>query len=137
MSVLKPDRKESKVQFMESSLNLVTLTIKVCKKFPKSITFYVSVPTVNAAKSVYNNLKRGNSIIPTDQIQAQKRLEYFELAKVDLQVLSSEMDIACEMQGDSIAEGTLTDWFSLLDDSIRLVNAQIKNDKVRFKGLPL
>lgn len=137
MSVLKNNRKESKVQFMETSLKLVLLTIKVCKKFPKSITFYVSLPTVNAAKSVYNNLKRGNSIIPTDQAHAQKRIEYFELAKSELQVLSSEMDIAYEMQGDSIAEGTLVDWFGLLDDSIRLVTAQIKNDKVRFKSLPL
>lgn len=137
MSVLKRNRKESRVQFMQTALDLSVTTIDICKKFPKSLTFYVSIPTVTAAKKVYSSLKRGNRRIPTNQEQLKKRLNYFEEAQDWLQELSSEMDIAYAFQHDNIAEGNCVRWFTLLDDAINLVNAQIKNDKARFKDLPL
>ena len=51
-------------------------------------------------------------------------------------VLSSEMDLAYELQKDNIKESAITKWHDLLADSYKLITAQIKSDKARFQDLP-
>lgn len=136
MSVIKSKRGKSSVQFMQTGLDLVNHTISIVRKFPKSVTFYISVPTANAAKEMYANLKKGNSIIPQTKHELERRLDYFQDAYASLQVLSSEIDMAVEHQIDEIAEGNILRWLELLDKEERLIRAQIKGDKERYKNLP-
>lgn len=136
MSVIKSKRKDSKVQFVQTTLELATYTVELCRKFPKSLTFYVSQPAVQAAKGAYANVKQANSVFPKTQKDLQRRVEYFQAARRELMVLSSEMDLAYELQKDNIKEASITKWHDLLADSYKLITAQIKSDKARFQDLP-
>ena len=136
MSVIKSKRKDSKVQFMQTTLELAAYTVELCRKFPKSLTFYVSQPAVQAAKGAYANVKRGNSIFPKTQKDLEKRMDLFQAARRELMVLASEMDLAYELQKDNMKESSITKWHSLLADSYKLITAQIKSDKARFQDLP-
>lgn len=136
MSVIKSKRKDSKVQFMQTTLELAAYTVELCRKFPKSLTFYVSQPAAQAAKGAYANVKRANSVFPKTQKDLEKRIELFQAARRELMVLSSEMDLAYELQKDNIKESAITKWHDLLADSYKLITAQIKSDKARFQDLP-
>lgn len=136
MSVIKSKRKDSKVQFMQTTLELAAYTVELCRKFPKSLTFYVSQPAAQAAKGAYANVKRANSVFPKTQKDLEKRMELFQAARRELMVLSSEMDLAYELQKDNIKESAITKWHDLLADSYKLITAQIKSDKARFQDLP-
>lgn len=135
ISVIKAKRKPSSVQFIQTALDLSIYTIQRVRKFPKALTFFVSVPTVNAAKSMYANVKRANSIYPTSKHELDLRIGYFKSAYADLQVLSTEVDIAVSIQGHNLTENVIIDWYRLIDDEMNLLKAQIKNDKARFKNL--
>lgn len=136
MSVIKSKRKDSKVQFMQTTLELAAYTVELCRKFPKSLTFYVSQPAAQAAKGAYANVKRANSVFPKTQKDLEKRIDLFQAARRELMVLSSEMDLAYELQKDNIKESAITKWHDLLADSYKLITAQIKSDKARFQDLP-
>ena len=136
MSVIKSKRKDSKVQFMQTTLELAAYTVELCRKFPKSLTFYVSQPAAQVAKGAYANVKRANSVFPKTQKDLEKRMELFQAARRELMVLSSEMDLAYELQKDNIKESAITKWHDLLADSYKLITAQIKSDKARFQDLP-
>lgn len=135
ISVIKAKRKSSSVQFIQTALDLSIYTIQRVRKFPKALTFFVSVPTVNAAKSMYANVKRANSIYPTSKHELDLRIGYFKSAYADLQVLSTEVDIAVSIQRHNLTENVIIDWYRLIDDEMNLLKAQIKNDKARFKNL--
>lgn len=136
MSVIKSKRKDSKVQFMQTTLELAAYTVELCRKFPKSLTFYVSQPAAQAAKGAYANVKRANSIFPKTQKELEKRIDLFQSARRELMVLSSEIDMAYELQKDELKEKAIIRWHSLLAESFKLITAQIKSDKARFKDLP-
>ena len=136
MTVTKSKRKESNVQFLQTTLELVLFTIQTCRKFPKGLTFYVSQPTVQAAKQVYANLKRGNSIFPKTQAELDRRIAYMQRARLDLYVLATEIDIAYELQKENLKETAIVNWYKLLNESYKLITAQIKSDKGRFQNLP-
>ena len=136
MSVIKSKLKDSKVQFMQTTLELAAYTVELCRKFPKSLTFYVSQPAAQAAKGAYANVKRANSVFPKTQKDLEKRIDLFQAARRELMVLSSEMDLAYELQKDNIKESAITKWHDLLADSYKLITAQIKSDKARFQDLP-
>ena len=135
MTVLKNKREPSRVQFLQTAMDLAIHTITTVRRFPKSLTFYVSVPTADAAKSVYANLKRANSIFPTTKRELEMRVEYLKRAKAEIQVLSTEVDFAYCMMKDEMKENNVIRWYELIDQEEKLISAQIKNDKARYKHL--
>lgn len=64
MSVLKSQRGESAVQFLDTARELEIYTIKQCAKFPKRYMFLITKDIVALASAVYNadcqNIARHN-----------------------------------------------------------------------------
>ena len=79
MSVPKSKRKDSKVQFLQTQLDLVLKTIEVCKRLPKSITFNISIPTADAAREAYHHARVGNSIFPKTKIEPINNTEFLKI----------------------------------------------------------
>lgn len=134
MSVIKSKRSTSDMEFLATARKLQIYTIQKCVNFPKRYTFYVSQPLANAATRVYEDVKRGNSIYPLNQHEAQIRRDYFLHANAELQSIISQLEVAQELFG--IDMETLKYWIEIVDTEIRLVKAVIKNDRTRYKNLP-
>ena len=96
MSVLKSQRGESAVQFLDTARELEIYTIKTCAKFPKRYMFLITKDIVALASAVYNNTKAANSIYVTTADDARLRREYITKANCNLQCLLSQIDIAHE-----------------------------------------
>jgi len=134
MSVIKSKRSVSEMEFIATARKLEIHTIKKCVNFPKRYTFYVSQPLANAATRVYENVKKGNSIYPTNQHEVQMRRDYFLIAHAELQSMISQLEVAAELFG--IDADAMKYWMELIDSEIKLVKAVLKNDRARYKELP-
>lgn len=137
MSVLKKDRGESAVQFLETARNLEIFTLRTCAKFPKRYTFLITAEIAQLSRSIYNNVKSANSIFPTNQSEVQMRRNFFTKANCDLQCLVSQLDIAKTMFGEEVKVGTWCQWMDLIEEEAKLISAIKKIDKERYKDLPL
>lgn len=137
MSVLKKDRGESAVQFLETARNLEIFTLRACAKFPKRYTFLITAEIAQLSRSIYNNVKSANSIFPTNQSEVQMRRNFFTKANCDLQCLVSQLDVAKVMFGEEVKVGTWCQWMDLIEEEAKLISAIKKIDKERYKDLPL
>ena len=134
MSVPKPQRNQSEMEFLQTARALQIFTIRRCKAFPKRFTFYISVPLANSATRVYENVKRGNSVNPGNQHEAQIRRDYFVRAIAELNSLVSQVEIAAEMFG--VAPETMREWMGMVKREIDLVKGVMDSDRRRYKKLP-
>ena len=134
MSVIKSKRSVSEMEFIATARKLEIHTIKKCVNFPKRYTFYVSQPLAAAATRVYENVKKGNSIYPTNQHEVQMRRDFFLIAHAELQSMISQLEVAAELFG--IDADAMKYWMELIDTEIKLVKAVLKNDRTRYKDLP-
>ena len=134
LAVIKSKRSTSEMEFLATARKLEIYTIQKCVNFPKRYTFYVSQPIANAATRIYEDVKRGNSVYPTNQHEAQLRRDYFLSAYAELQSMISQLEVAQELFG--IEPDTLKYWMEMVDAEISLVRAVLKNDRARYKGLP-
>ena len=134
MSVIKSKRSVSEMEFIATARKLEIHTIKKCVNFPKRYTFYVSQPLAAAATRVYENVKKGNSIYPTNQHEVQMRRDFFLIAHAELQSVISQLEVAAELFG--IDADAMKYWMELIDTEIKLVKAVLKNDRTRYKDLP-
>ena len=137
MSVLKMDRGESAVQFLETARNLEIFTLRTCAKFPKRYTFLITAEIAQLSRSIYNNVKSANSIFPTNQSEVQMRRNFFTKANCDLQCLVSQLDVAKVMFVEEVKAGTWCQWMDLIEEEAKLISAIKKIDKERYKDLPL
>ena len=134
MSVVRSARSTSEVQFLYTARELQIYTVRKCVGFPKRYTFYVSQPIAAIATRIYEDVKRANSIYPTNQHEVQLRRDYFIHAGAELQNLVSQVEVAYELfQFDA---NIMTRWMELVDTEIRLLKAVVKSDKSRYKDLP-
>lgn len=122
------------MEFIATARKLEMHTIRKCVNFPKRYTFYVSQPLAAASTRVYENVKKGNSIYPTNQHEVQMRRDYFLVAHAELQSMVSQLEVAAELFG--IDADAMKYWMELVDTEIRLVKAVLKNDRARYKDLP-
>ena len=137
MSVLKKDRGESAVQFLETARNLEIFTLRACAKFPKRYTFLITAEIAQLSRSIYNNVKSANSIFPTNQSEVQMRRNFFTKANCDLQCLVSQLDVAKVMFAEEVKAGIWCQWMDLIEEEAKLISAIKKIDKERYKDLPL
>ena len=134
MSVIRSARSTSVVQFLHTARALQIYTIQKCVSFPKRYTFYVSQPLAAIATRIYEDVKRGNSIYPSNQHEAQIRRDYFLNAEAELQNLISQVEVAYELfQFDT---NVMTHWMEMVDTELKLLKAVLKSDKSRYKDLP-
>ena len=134
LAVIKSKRGASELEFLATARKLQVYSIQKCVNFPKRYTFYVSQPIAHAATKIYEDVKRGNSVYPLNQHEAQLRRDYFLSAYAELQSLISQLEVAQELF--SIEMETMKYWMAMVDSEIRLVRAMLKNDRARYKELP-
>ncbi len=136
MAVLKKDRNESNVQFLDTARRLEIFSLRTCAKFPKRYTFLITSEIAQLSRSIYNNVKSANSIFPVNKSEVQLRRDFFTKANCDLQCLISQLDIAKEMFGEEIKSGTWCQWLDLIEEEAKLISAIKKIDRERYKDLP-
>lgn len=89
MAVLKSQRGESPVQYLETAYNLEVYTIRQALKLPKRYTFFIATELVRLASGCHSHVKAANSIYPTNAHEAQLRRDELIAANNDLQNLLS------------------------------------------------
>lgn len=129
MSVLKSQRGESTVQFLDTARELEIYTIKTCAKFPKRYMFLITKDIVALASAVYNNAKAANSIYVTTADDARLRREYVTKANCTLQCLLSQIDIAHEFVKTTDAN------LAELPRQIAALESSVKSAHHRIDGL--
>lgn len=133
MSVPKPQRSVSDMEFIRTARELQIFTIRKCKRFPKRYSFYVSIPLANASTRVYENVKRGNSIYPTNAHEVQMRRDCFLQANAELYSIVSQIEVAEEMFG--LDREIIHQWIQLVEREINLVKGVMDADKKRYSKL--
>lgn len=135
MSVVKSQRNESTMEFLVNARKLQAYTIRKCVNcIPKRYTFFIGTELAGSATRIYESVKKGNSIYPINQHEAQMRRDYFLTANVELQSLISQIELAEEML--SLDKSVVQEWSKLIATESRLVKAVMKSDREKFKDLP-
>lgn len=134
MSVVRSKRGESEVEFLHTARELEMYSIRKCVNFPKRFTFYLSQPIASIATRIYENVKKANSIYPTNHHEAQMRRDYLLTANAELFNLVSQVEVAHEMFG--LEPNVMAYWSEIIEKEVRLVKALMKKDKERYKNLP-
>lgn len=134
MSVIKSKRGVSEVEFLHTARELQAHTIRKCVSFPKRYTFYVGQPLAASAERVHRYAKCANSVYPTNQHEAQIRLDYLIRAHAELGSMVSQVELANELFG--IDSDAMEFWMELVYREMRLLKGAMKRDRERFKGLP-
>ena len=132
MAVLKSNRNESQLQFLDTARDLEIFTLRNCVKFPKRYTFFITTEIVRLSQSVFNNVKAANSIFPSGELEVQLRRDYLTKANCDLQCLISQLDVAKEMFGEEVKSNTWCSWMDLIEKEATLISAVKKKDKERL-----
>jgi len=135
--VLKSNRGQSSVQFLETANELRLYTIQVCSKFPKHYTFPIKVDLIACATRIRSCVKRGNSIFPVYASDYEMRRKEFVQAKAELYDLISQIDDAYNLFAKScLTEKQVIYWLKLVDDEINLLTGKIKAEKEKYGNLP-
>lgn len=129
MAVLKSNRNESQLQFLDTARDLEIFTLRNCVKFPKRYTFFITTEIVRLSQSVFNNVKAANSIFPSGELEVQLRRDYLTKANCDLQCLISQLDVAKEMFGEEVKSNTWCSWMDLIEKEAKLISAVKKKIK--------
>ena len=87
MAVLKSNRNESQLQFLDTARDLEIFTLRNCVKFPKRYTFFITTEIVRLSQSVFNNVKAANSIFPSDPQRIDLRIGHLLEARAALMAL--------------------------------------------------
>lgn len=132
MSVLKSQRKESNIKFLDTAYDLELHTLKCCMKLPKRYTFFIGTELSHLASEVHNHCKMANSIYPTNEHEAQMRQDHLIEANNSLQALIGKCGVLMELQ-HGLSEHALEHWADLMIDEGRLIAGAKKSDKARFK----
>ena len=134
MSVIRSKRGESEAEFLATARKLQIFTIQKCvNTIPKRYTFFIATPIADCARRVYENVKRGNSINPTNAHEVQLRRDWFLQANAELYNLVSQIEVAYEMLHFDPA--VMQEWSGLISTEIKLVKGIMKADRERYKTL--
>lgn len=134
MAVLVPNRTKSDAQFLNTARELEKCTRRRCISAPKRYTFYGLQELWQTARCIYGGVKRGNSIFPSNQHEAQMRRDCFIQARADIQDYVSQLELLLEDQILSIAAGEELSTLVRQEDS--LIQSLMKSDKGRYATLP-
>ena len=135
--VLRRNRRQSGLDFVDNAADLEATTRKFCKNnsiVPKSYTFYGGTDLYHLSREIHSGVVRGNSIYPTNQREARLRRKYLLEAYAalrDMISLVSSMD-------DSIGfkEEVYEEWSRLLYKENNLIKNVLESDKKRYQNLP-
>jgi len=134
MSAIKSKRGPSSAQFLETALQIQIFTLRQCVKFPKRYRILFTQYLTESATHACALVKKGNSIFPSNQHEAQLRRDCFLEAYAELQSLISQITTAYEMF--PVEESVIVEWMRLIQQELGLLKSLMKSDKQRYKSLP-
>lgn len=136
MSVLRSKRGLSNVEFLKNARDIEVAFIGAAKNKPKRMLFYIN-KLLDLSWDLLSECKRGNSIYPMCQEEAQLRRNHFIEARAITQALVSQIDVMRKVfKDEGFSIGQIEDLSKMLDNEIELLSGVIRNDRKRFKTLP-
>lgn len=122
------------MEFLNTARRLEIFTIQKCvNTIPKRYTFFLAQNLSRSATAVYEYVKKGNSVYPTNAHEVQIRRDYFIKAYVELQSLVSQIEVAYELL--HFDTKVLEEWSRLIGTEITLIKGVMEKDKQRYKKL--
>lgn len=97
MSVLKSKRNESSVEFLRVSRDMEVYAIRLADKKPKKHKAFLYDYIIKPCTNIFNDLKIANSIFITDSESYKLRKRYLDNALLNLQILTSQLDVFYEL----------------------------------------
>lgn len=143
MSVIKNNRKESTMQFLDNMKKLHSFTISFCMKCPKRWDRFLTEDIAHLATLALVAVKKGNSIFPTNQHERQLRKDEFTKAIGNLQAMVTLVDNLfdyCQNNNNNdfqIKYSKIENWMLEIDEELRLLLGLMKRDTERYKNLPI
>lgn len=131
MSVPTGKRNVSSMEFLMNARQLELFTLQHTKKWPQRWRFELSAPLIADARYIYEELKEGNNIWPSNSHEAQTRKDHFLNARGRADSMIAQIEIACEFL--EVNPKVLQSWSSLIATEITLINGIIDSDKKRYK----
>lgn len=129
MSVLVSKRHQSKVEFIDNSRELLIHTLHCVKKFPKSVTFYLSQDVVKFARDSYTKVVRGNHVYPDTVSKYELKMSYIQGAYDDVVALSSLISIMFDIYKDCLTDYGWEHWGDLINKEKILLSGLLKTLK--------
>jgi len=122
------------MEFLNTARRLEIFTIQKCvNTIPKRYTFFLAQNLARSATAVYEYVKKGNSVYPTNAHEVQIRRDFFIKAYVELQSLVSQIEVAYELL--HFDTKVLEEWSKLISTEITLIKGVMERDKQRYKKL--
>ena len=139
MSVPISRREQSKAEFVNTAYDLHVLTIKLCTKMDKRLTFFLGQPICLLAGKCHEHVKAANSVFPRNKMDAQLRRDHLTEANCAVQALYSFLDIAYglhQVTKGKITDNELMEWLDTAAREAKLIAGVKEEDVKRFKSLP-
>lgn len=147
MSVPSGERNEASTEFIFNARKLQIYTMQKTKGWPTRWRQDISSPLVQDARYVYQEVKAGNKIWPSNAHEAQMRRDHFLNAQGRLDNMIAQIEIACEVV--YLGDANLTDeertrkrkkmmrvvqeWSAMAAKEISLLTELMKSDRKRFR----
>ena len=142
MSVLKNERKESGMQFLDNMKILHYFTLEFCMSMPKRWGSFLTEDICKLATKALVKVKKANSVFPTNQEERQIRKNLFNDAYGDLESMVTLVDNLydfCENSGNvnfKLNLKKVEKWIQAISIEMKLIKGVMKKDSERFKNLP-
>lgn len=137
MSVLKNNRAESKVQYIDTAERLVVHTVKCCMKLPKRWTFFGVTHVVELAHTVLECCRGANSIYVKTRQDFEYRRHLLLQGNVAVQAMISELGILIDLMHENPetqkwVENAARVWGDLLNQEAKLIAGVRAYDESKF-----
>lgn len=133
MSVIKSKRNTAESEFVNSARILHAYTYQRSGKFPKSQTFRYGTMITHAVDVILENALNADRVHINTPHDAQRRLEFINIAQAACDMLDSALEEGREACGISFKQ--LEQWAELLDNEEQMLHGQEKYCRKTLKDL--
>lgn len=139
MSVPMSRRGKSPAEYLDLARQIYVFTYGRARLFPKSYTFYFSLPLYNSARRAYRMIKTANLIFIDDKAEEtvrrrdiQRRRELYESAQGEYNSMLDVLDLAfSEVSHEKLPPGVLKEWVGLITNELSQISKIKQSDKKR------
>ena len=131
MSVPRPKRGLSGVQFLDTAAKLETFSFRHSSRFPKRYTFSLTADIQNNALKIYKNVAYANSVYPIGTDNVEKREKAINEVLIALYEMVDTISLADDLFG--IPGNIMEEWMSLIDFEDKLLKGILKSDRRKLR----
>lgn len=119
MSVIVAKRKQSRLEYVSTSSDLLKYTIQKCLKLPKRLTFFITTKIVDTAHDIYKNVLYIEKLYYSKELEIRKTKINETIAI--LEYLGSTLDILMIYAQAQFTEKQWEKWVGLINKEIALL----------------